>query len=428
MKTTTKSTMKKIISFVLAAIMLLCAAAFAEGTVSGGGFAGMPNPMVETDAAGVQAFGIPYSLPEGAENVQYFIIADEMVDIRFTLGNREYTVRMAPMNEFTDISGYCYDGEETDVEVRGIAGKLETILLDDGDVQIVEFYDAVPGIMYSVSVKAMVMNDLDLPAEAADICIPAQGECDGEIRSMYYENTFEAEVEGTDVIAILDRYDDGSFGCEIVSADAAGRTEWDILVPAENVSYDNGTVTVTYPECHCVYIEGDFGKITDLGVSAGKLVWQDDTLTWDDEDLGSTTFTAVGTTEVYADFADSLGGRAVLTARVSATDDTAPVIMNIHWANSAFESCTWIMSTDIPGSLIINNDLGACKINEFLYSDCICYIEKYDENGDVAEYEWLYENGTGSFVVDQGDNGLILNWMPDGTEIGGECSFEAIIY
>lgn len=56
--------------------------------------ADIPNPLVEV--TGTEAFeelGIHMEAPEGAENLQYYILSETVADMRFTLNQVDYTYR-----------------------------------------------------------------------------------------------------------------------------------------------------------------------------------------------------------------------------------------------------------------------------------------------------------------------------------------------
>lgn len=66
--------------------------------------AGIPNPMQEVaNAAAFSDIGISMDAPEGATDVKYYIINNELAQVNFTLGGFDYTYRASKTQ--TDISG-----------------------------------------------------------------------------------------------------------------------------------------------------------------------------------------------------------------------------------------------------------------------------------------------------------------------------------
>ena len=68
--------------------------------------AGLPNPMVESNPEEIlQKLGVEFLVPEGAEDVRYFIISGKMAEMQFRLDGSDCNARIQPEPEFTDISG-----------------------------------------------------------------------------------------------------------------------------------------------------------------------------------------------------------------------------------------------------------------------------------------------------------------------------------
>ncbi len=171
--------MKKILIFVFsvaAAFALVSCANKQTETVEP--TVGMANPWEETDAEGfVQKSGLDLNVPEGAENVIYRVLTDEKLgEIQFTLNGNEYTARVKGTAEFEDLSGIYVTWDSTeDVEVSYCSGKLMTGKNGDETVQCVEWFDVVPGVMYSLSTSGKDLAGLDITAVAEQVFKPMQG-------------------------------------------------------------------------------------------------------------------------------------------------------------------------------------------------------------------------------------------------------------
>lgn len=175
--------MKKILAIVLTGIAVLCAAVFAEGMV------GAANPW--TEVAGMAAFteatGIELAIPENAENVVLRVMNWEdgavIGEMEFTLEGMTYTARTASSgvtDSIEDISGMYYEWESVEDTTVGSLDGMKAVIMQaaDGDntVEVVNWLDMVPGIVYSLSTVQPDVNGLDLTAIAEQIYIPMQGE------------------------------------------------------------------------------------------------------------------------------------------------------------------------------------------------------------------------------------------------------------
>ncbi len=139
---------------------------------------GVPNPLVETDADGViQQLGFALKVPDGAENVQYFILSGDTEELRFTLNGLDYTARLKPTVSFEDISGMYYEWTDTmDDELKGRECKLMRYCGSDGDIDLCMWYDAVPGLMYSITTSDSSLDGFDITAIALQVFEPMQHE------------------------------------------------------------------------------------------------------------------------------------------------------------------------------------------------------------------------------------------------------------
>ena len=148
------------------------------------GFAGLANPMVETTADElINTFGFRFGDIEGAENVKYFLINGDLAQMSFTKDGLDYTARIQSAGEFTDISGLNYTWTVTDdCKVGYSDGKAMRFISDTEQIDLCEWYDIAPGIMYSLSAggEGADLDGFDITAIANQIFVPLQGEADGE--------------------------------------------------------------------------------------------------------------------------------------------------------------------------------------------------------------------------------------------------------
>ena len=168
--------MKKLFAIVLTILMLLSCAALAEGPVEG-----MPNPWTETGAEGLmEALGLEFNVPEGAENVTFRMLKDEsLAEMDFDLDGMAYTARIQPAVEWTDISGMYYEWENTREDFTiGNCPAWEGRAADgEGTADLCLWFDVVPGLMYSLgTVGEGDLDGFDLTAVAGQIYVPVQGD------------------------------------------------------------------------------------------------------------------------------------------------------------------------------------------------------------------------------------------------------------
>lgn len=140
---------------------------------------GLPNPMKESSAQElVDTIGISFHIPDGAENIRYFIIDSgdpKLAQAVFTLNGTEYTHRIQQMTgvTFTDISGAYYDWTSTEnIKVSYCSGEVRWI---EGKQGVCLWCDIVPGLAYSLYTETGATKEglLDL---ANQLFVPAQGD------------------------------------------------------------------------------------------------------------------------------------------------------------------------------------------------------------------------------------------------------------
>ena len=168
--------MKYTLSVIIA--LLMCASCLfgcQSPASQGGSQSSLPNPMVESDPEDIlEKLGVEFLVPEGAEEVKYFIISNQMAEMQFRLNGSECSARIQPAEEFTDISGMYYDWNRTDnCSIGRCEGKLTSSSSGEKPVSCCLWYDQVPGLMYSLSV---VGGSADALSTAASVYTPMQTE------------------------------------------------------------------------------------------------------------------------------------------------------------------------------------------------------------------------------------------------------------
>ena len=141
--------------------------------------AGLPNPMVETDAKGfVEQVGAELNVPQGATDVKYYVIDKTLGQMDFKLNGMDFTARVKSSDKFEDISGmYCKWDVEDDCKIGGRDGKNMRGKTDGKNVDVCLWYDVVPGFMYSLSTQtADSLDGFDGVAVAEQVYKPMQGE------------------------------------------------------------------------------------------------------------------------------------------------------------------------------------------------------------------------------------------------------------
>ncbi|MBQ6374531.1 MAG: hypothetical protein IJJ45_08620 [Clostridia bacterium] len=173
--------MKKWISMVMALVLALLPFAMAEADVDG--VDTIANPWADvTEDELLQVSGLSFCVPDGAEDVIYrWLESDGLAEMQFSLDGDEYCARIQPAalqpGELLDISGMYYDWEhEEEITVGGCYGKIG--IAQDGEdwVELCQWYDAVPGLMYTLSVYTIEADGLDLTAVAEMVYQPVQGD------------------------------------------------------------------------------------------------------------------------------------------------------------------------------------------------------------------------------------------------------------
>ena len=148
--------------------------------------AGMENPWADMTADELmEAAGVAFGVPEGADNVIYRYCANEQTaEMQFTLDGDEYIARIKPSaleyGQLENISGMYFGWEnEIEVDIKGCYGTLGQAQTGTEEfVELCLWYDFVPGLMYSLSVYTTDLDGLDLTAVAEQVYVPMQGDAE----------------------------------------------------------------------------------------------------------------------------------------------------------------------------------------------------------------------------------------------------------
>ena len=148
------------------------------------------NPMHEaTQDSILQEHGISFQIPAGAEEVKFWTIGSEptILQMSFVFDGDEYTYRISTDSLEADISGMYFEWElEESTQIGGIEAKVNW---NDWKEGVIRWFDAVPGIMYSLSQDTnATFNSLEIMANA--LYTPTQGEVSGD------EDSFSVTFEG----------------------------------------------------------------------------------------------------------------------------------------------------------------------------------------------------------------------------------------
>lgn len=141
---------------------------------------GMPNPLRESSVKEIlKEIGVRLPAPEFANSASWFVIKGEPVigELRFTVYGKNYNYRVASMSSFSDISGMYY--QWTDSAVASVGYNSAAVSFIKGEQGIIQWYDAAPGLMYSLSVDSGA-DAKALTEMAGSIYTPVQGDVTGD--------------------------------------------------------------------------------------------------------------------------------------------------------------------------------------------------------------------------------------------------------
>jgi len=174
--------------FIAPIAILALLAGCSNAAANPGETVGLANPWTESDQQGVlEATGFIMEAPKGAADVRYSYMAEgKLAQMRYVLDGAEWVYRIQSALEPTDISGMEYEWtskEEGTVSGRDAVyyawsnAKPDSQTVDNVSyVQVVNWYDAVAGVMYSLSASGQDLNGMDLQVYAEDLYVPLQGD------------------------------------------------------------------------------------------------------------------------------------------------------------------------------------------------------------------------------------------------------------
>lgn len=162
--------MKKLLAIILVAVMLVCPA-FAEGTIS------EFTPSSEEEI--LQTLGLRFGQTDEMSEISYQTVGT-LAQMRFTLDDVSYTARIQPTNEFQDISEFSFSAWAiADECMIGWCEAQAMMTQQDGEIfALCLWYDAAPGLMYSVSARAEDLKGLDIQKAAESVFAPLQDDAD----------------------------------------------------------------------------------------------------------------------------------------------------------------------------------------------------------------------------------------------------------
>ena len=153
-----------------------------------------------------QVSGVPFGVPEGAESLVYrWLESEGIAEMQFVLDGDEYCARVKPSaleaGQLENISGIYYDWEnEQKITIGHCDGTIGLAQTGSEDwVELCQWYDIAPGLMYSLSVYTTGDPDgLDLTAVAEAVYIPTQGDAEAsepaDVQYVLYLGTNDKET------------------------------------------------------------------------------------------------------------------------------------------------------------------------------------------------------------------------------------------
>lgn len=164
--------MKKLITLLLALMLLTCACAEPMTMI--------PNPWTDTTADGLmQTLGVAFGVPENAENVIFRMLESwSLAEMQFDIEGTHFNARIQPTAAFEDISGmYSEWTSDEPVSIGWCEGRLLYAFDGETATDLLLWYDAAPGLMYSLS--ALSAEGADLLPIAETVYLITQDDADG---------------------------------------------------------------------------------------------------------------------------------------------------------------------------------------------------------------------------------------------------------
>ena len=267
---------------ILIATWLLCLALAAGAAAE----TGLANPWEETTAEELVQFpGVTFGVPEGAEDIEYRLLReDALAEMQFTWYDLRYCARIKPAAEFEDISGLYYEWtHEMPCQVSWCVGVDRRYIGENETVDVSMWYDAVSGLMYSVSTSAPDLDGFDIGAATDWLYMPARGKME----------PFPVE----DALALLTDCTGyaGSAGGSLKGAIAADRV-LTFAVEKAPLSWDRQTMYASFVDAFLVL---DTDRAEEFPGNLENIEWLIDTAV-NDYDAVAGLFEDSGTTETMA--------------------------------------------------------------------------------------------------------------------------------
>lgn len=123
---------------------------------------GIANPVVQSDPEEIlDVLGIRFNEPEGASGVRYSIIGGKTAQMDCVWNGVECTARISGEPSFTDISGMYFSWKsEISTKIERCDAVVKLAESGGSSVGVCLWYDTVPGLMCSVSVKSGATQEL----------------------------------------------------------------------------------------------------------------------------------------------------------------------------------------------------------------------------------------------------------------------------
>ncbi len=140
------------------------------------------NPWTDSDEQGVaEATGFDMAAPDGASEVAYSYMAEgALAQMCYELDGAHWVYRMQATDALTDISGMEFQWmSEEEGNVSWMAANYYAYVSEDGSadsVQLVNWYDAVTGVTYSLSASGEDLDGMDIQVIAENLYVSLQGE------------------------------------------------------------------------------------------------------------------------------------------------------------------------------------------------------------------------------------------------------------
>ena len=123
---------------------------------------GIANPVVQCNPEEIlEVLGIRFNEPEGASGVRYSIIGGKTAQMDFVWNGVECTARISGEPSFTDISGMYFSWKsEISTKIGRCAATVKLAEAGGSTTGVCLWYDIVPGLMCSVSMKNDATQEL----------------------------------------------------------------------------------------------------------------------------------------------------------------------------------------------------------------------------------------------------------------------------